>query len=245
MLSTSPEAFSAAATRLIKKKKLVSPRHEFFVIQRPEDRVLGPDPVRWIDPLMRHQAVDYRISLLDAAAHHGSSHQAPMAFQVIVPSQMRGLQLGRHRVQFLYQKPSTFSKVNRPEWLDQIKSDDGFAKVAGIELTLLDCVRYHRAVGGIDGAAQIVRDIGGKANASKLARIACFYENSTARRLGYLLQLARHDRQACSLQSFASRDGAYTPLVPSIKRIRSVPAPRPEKNDTWRLLITEPVEVDF
>lgn len=245
MLSTSTEAFTAAATRQLKKQKLVSPTHEFFVIQRPEDRVLGPDPVRWIDPMMRHKGVDYRISLLSAAAHHGASHQAPMAFQVIVAKQMRTLQVGRHRIQFLYQKSSTFDKVNAPEWLDQIKSDDGFAKVAGIELTLFDCVRYYHVVGGIESAAQIVRDIGGKAKATKLARIASFYETSTARRLGYLLQLARHERQAVSLKSLATRSRAYTPLDPSTRPIRSLPLPAPVRNDTWRLVITEPVEIDF
>jgi len=33
--------------------------------------VIGPDPARWIGPLMRHIGVDYRVSLLRAAAFHG------------------------------------------------------------------------------------------------------------------------------------------------------------------------------
>lgn len=58
------------------------------MILRPEDRPLGaPDPSRWIDPLMKHLGLDYRISLLRAAAFHGASHQAAMVFQVITPRQ--------------------------------------------------------------------------------------------------------------------------------------------------------------
>jgi AbiEi antitoxin C-terminal domain len=77
---------AAAITRLVKKGRLANPRHGFLLILRPEDQLAGaPDPVRWIDPLMKHQGHDYRISLLRAAAFHGSSHQAAMVFQVVVP----------------------------------------------------------------------------------------------------------------------------------------------------------------
>src|SRR5262249_2947598 len=135
-LSISPRSFAAAATRLINKDRLANPRHGFFLILRPEDRIIGaPDPVRWIEPLMKHQRPDYRISLLRAAAFHGSSHQAAMVFHVVVPKQVRDFELGRHRLQFLYQAPGAFSRVNRADVLDRIKSEEGFANVAGVELT--------------------------------------------------------------------------------------------------------------
>ena len=76
---------------------------------RPEDRQLGaPDPSRWIDPLMKLQGLDYRISLLRAAAFHGSSHQAAMVFQVIAHKQLPKIVLGRQRVEFLYQSTDAF-----------------------------------------------------------------------------------------------------------------------------------------
>ncbi len=102
-LSIAPRNLAAAATRLINKGRLANPRHGFFLVLRPEDKVIGaPDPVRWIDPLMKHQRLDYRISLLRAAAFHGSSHQAAMVFHLVVPKQVRDFELGRHRLQFLY-----------------------------------------------------------------------------------------------------------------------------------------------
>lgn len=69
----------------------------------------APDPVRWIDPLMSYLGLDYRISLLRAAA------QAAMVFQVIVPKQLRALDIGRHRLQFIYQAPAAFAKTNLPD----------------------------------------------------------------------------------------------------------------------------------
>lgn len=244
-LGIAPRNFAAAATRLINKGRLANPRHGFFLILRPEDKIIGaPDPVRWIDPLMKHQRLEYRISLLRAAAFHGSSHQAAMVFHVVVPKQVRDFELGRHRLQFLYQAPQIFSRVNRADILDQMKSEEGFANVAGVELTLLDCARYFHKSGGINAVAQVAKDIGDKADSAKLARIAAAYENSSVRRLGFLLDRAGHERQARVLEPFVKKAKTATPLNPALKPLVASLAESSEKNSKWKLLINEPVEID-
>ena len=251
MLGLGAEAFIAAANRLIKKQRLASPRRGFYLILRPEDRVAGaPDPVRWIDPLMKYLELDYRISLLRAAAFHGASHQAAMVFQVVVPKQLRGFDIGRHRIQFVYQAPAAFSKTNSPDWLAQMKSDSGFAKVADVELTLLDCVRYFHKAAGINGVAQVTKDIGDKADPRKLAKAAMAYENTAIRRLGYLLDLTGHARQAEALEPFARKAKSTKLLDPSVKPLTEALAPSYEKGEhkkdaKWMLIINEPVEIDF
>ena len=65
---------------------------------------------------MAHIGVDYRVSLLSAAAVHGSSHQAAMVFQVIAPKQLRSFETGHHRIQFVYQSPESFAEVNQPQY---------------------------------------------------------------------------------------------------------------------------------
>jgi predicted transcriptional regulator of viral defense system len=244
-LGLAPRNLAAGIGRLIRKRRLANPRHGFYLILRPEDRTVGaPDPARWIDPLMKHQGVDYRISLLRAAAFHGSSHQAAMVFQVIVPKQLRDFEIGRHRLQFVYQAPHAFAEANRPEWLAQLKSEAGFAKVAGVELTLLDCARYLHRAAGINGVARIAKDVGGKADPRKLAKLAGAYENSSVRRLGYLLELARHARQAKALEPFARAAKSLKPLDPAAKPpVASLPS-SPETSPKWMLLINERVEVD-
>ena len=169
-LGLKPQALAAALTRAINKHRLANPRHGFYLILRPEDQIAGaPDPVKWIDPLMKHQGIDYRISLLRAAAFHGASHQASMVFQVVVPRQLRDFDLGRHRLQFLYQGPDAFSQVNQSSLVDQMKSDAGFATVAGVELTLLDCVRYFHKAAGINGVAH-------DANVGLDLALGCFFK---------------------------------------------------------------------
>ena len=114
-LGLSATAFTASAARLIRQRHLARPKRGFYLILRPEDRAAGaPDPARWIDPLMHHVGVDYRISLLRAAAFHGSSHQAAQVFQVVVPKQLRAIAIDRQRIQFVYQAPQAFAAINQP-----------------------------------------------------------------------------------------------------------------------------------
>jgi len=244
-LGLAPETLAAAISRLIKNRRLANPRHGFYLILRPEDRSSGaPDPARWIDPLMKHQGIDYRISLLSAAAFHGSSHQAAMVFQVLVPKQLRDFDIGRHRLQFIYQTREAFSKANQPEWLAQMKTEAGFAKVAGVELTLLDCARYLHRAAGINSVAQIVKDLGSKADSRRLAKLANVYENSSVRRLGYLLELAGQARQAKALESFARKAKSLKPLDPAVKPLIASLAASKERNPKWMLVINEPVEIN-
>ena len=245
-LGSASHPLSVALLRQVKKGRLANPRRGFYLILRPEDRTLGaPDPVRWIDPLMQSLKLDYRVALLRAAAFHGSSHQAAMVFQVIVPRQVRGFEVGRQRVEFVYQSPSAFRQVNRSEWLGSIKSEAGFAKVAGLELTLLDCARYFHQAAGITGLAQIAQDLGGQASADMLASIAAHYENSSVRRLGYLLERAGHLQQAEALRPFAKKAKTMALLDPSVKPLVEGLSDLREKAPDWLLVINEQVEVDF
>jgi predicted transcriptional regulator of viral defense system len=244
-LGQTPQAFQAAVARLRNKGRLASPRRGFYLILRPEDRQLGaPDPSRWIDPLMKHLGLDYRVSVLRAAAFHGSAHQAAMAFQVIAPRQLPKIEIGRQRVEFLYQAPTGFAKSNRPEWLAQLKTEAGFAKIAGVELTLLDICRYFHRAAGINGAAQAVHDLGKKADPRILAKAASTYENSAVRRLGYLLEQFGHNRQANVLQAFAEKAKSFKDLDPAAKPIVVALRASEEKNPKWKLVINVPVEID-
>jgi hypothetical protein len=167
-----------------------------------------------------------------------------MVFQVVVPKQLRDFEIGRHRLQFIYQAPHAFAEANRSEWLAQMKSESGFAKVAGVELTLLDCARYLHRAAGINGVARIAQDLGGKADPRRLAQLAGAYENSSVRRLGYLLELARHMRQAKALEPFARKAKSLKPLDPAAKPLAAALASPRETNPKWMLFINERVDLE-
>jgi hypothetical protein len=64
------------------------------------------------------------------------------------------------------------------------------------------------------------------------------------RRLGFLLDLAGHEEQACALKPFAKKAKTATPLNPGTKPLVASPAKVSEKNSRWKLLINESVEID-
>jgi hypothetical protein len=244
-LQTTSDAFTAAATRLIKKNRLISPWRGFYVILRPEDRAAGaPEPQRWIDPMMKYLDLDYRISLLTGAFYHGSTHQSPMVFQLIALKQLRSFSLGRYRIQFVYQKPEAFRSINQSDWLQPLKSDAGYSKLAGVELVLLDSVRYYHEVGGINSCAQIVHDIGGKASVRKLVMASNNYENSVVRRLGYLLNECGHERQSNALEPAVEHAKSTKPLDPSLKPLLPEFANEWPLDAHWKLQINTPLEID-
>jgi len=167
-----------------------------------------------------------------------------MVFQVIAPRQLAKMDLGRQRVEFLYQAPAAFAESNRPEWLAPRKTEAGLAKVAGVELTLLDTCRYFHRAAGIRGAAQVVHDLGKKADPRVLGKAAQAYENAAARRLGYLLERFGHNRQASALEAFASTAKSFKDLDPAAQPIVAALRTGKDKNRKWKLRINVPVEID-
>ena len=168
-----------------------------------------------------------------------------MVFEVIAPKQMKEITLGRQRIQFIFQAQRTFSAVNKHEWLDRLKADTGIAKIAGIELTLLDSTRYFHKVAGINGAAQIAHDLGSRANAVKLTAAAEFYENSAVRRLGYLLDHFGHVQQAQALQRFAFQAKSTKLLNPAVRSVTpSMTTTQPLTDQRWKLILNETMEID-
>ncbi len=168
-----------------------------------------------------------------------------MAFQVITPKQLRPIQVGRHKIEFIFQSPRKFKVVNKVKWLVQMKNPSGFAKTAGIEHTLLDCSRYFRKAAGLDYVAQIVKDIGGSADSIKLSALATAYENTTLRRLGYLLDNTGHRDQAAVLALFANRAKSLKPLDPSTSKLPNEFALQDEVDYKWKLVINRKLAIDY
>jgi hypothetical protein len=65
------------------------------------------------------------------------------------------------------------------------------------------------------------------------------------RRLGYLLDLAGHERQSKALETFVKKAKSAVPLDPSVKPLLESLAELHEKDTKWKLVINEPVEIDF
>ena len=65
------------------------------------------------------------------------------------------------------------------------------------------------------------------------------------RRLGYLLDRAGHARQASALEPFVKKAKTALLLDPAVKPLIASLADGQEKVAKWKLVINEPVEIDF
>ena len=235
-MSAGSRTFTTSLSKLVRQGRIANPRPGFYLILTPEDKADGaPDPARWIGALMKHQGIDYRVSLLAAAKLHGAAAE-PQAFQAIVPRELRDFAIGRFRIEFLAQAASTFARTNRSEWLAELKTDTGTAKAAGIELTLLDCARWFHRAGGISQVAQVARDLGARAKVPRLTTLARAYENAAVMRLGYLLELAGHEPQAAALDQFAEQAKSVKPLDPTSKLEPG------EMSGRWKIVVNRPLK---
>lgn len=229
-LAAGSRTLTTSLSKLVRQGRIANPRPGFYLILKPGHKE-APDPAQWIHALMKHQGIDYRVSLLTAAKLHGASLEAP-AFQLVVPRTLTDFAIGRHRLEFTTQQQNPFTRTNRDEWLHELKTQTGTAKAAGIELTLLDCARWLHKAGGVSRVTEIARAIGAKALARRLTTLARAYENSAVMRLGYLLELAGHEEQAKALDQFA-KEAKLKLLDPSSKEEPT------EMSGRWKIAVNK------
>ena len=238
-LPISKQALQNGLTRLIKKKTIMSPWQNFYVIIPTEYKLKGDVPPSfYIDRLMKYLGRDYYVSLFTAAALNGASHQRAMAFQVTVNGKpIRSSIKNGTLLDFTI-------KQNLPlEFTKQVKSQTGYMTVAGSELTALDIVAEEQKTGGLGRAAEILVELSETTlwDKGKL-HLLDYFSSSTIQRLGYLLELIDVQEQA---------DNLYDLLIQTGKRIRKIPLKQSvpvndnmPTNDKWKIIENYKIEID-
>ncbi|MEX0943329.1 MAG: type IV toxin-antitoxin system AbiEi family antitoxin [Pseudomonadales bacterium] len=243
-LGMSRAAFLSAAARLQRQGKLLLPRHGFYVIVPPQYYSWGAPPPEWyIDGLMQHEDHPYYVALLKAAEMHGASHQAVMEFQVITNKQIPMLLVGRSNIAFYFRR--NISAVS--EGIEAYKTDAGYIRLAGVELTALDLLRYPHAAGGLDHIATVLTDLAKKLDPAKLGFLATAFERNYVQRLGFLLDYLGHDVAARHLLRLLENMSSltWTELDPPPRNVDpDLADPVTERDRRWRMIVRRPPEVD-
>jgi predicted transcriptional regulator of viral defense system len=202
--------------RLQAKHRVLLVRRGFYVIVPIEFRRTGVLPPEWfIHNLMESLDVGYYVGLLSAAAIWGASHQKPQEFHVLTPRQFRGIGSRTLKIRF-------FQKLDFPDpaFLKNQKTETGFMRVSGPELTALDLVRYGKAVGGLSLVATTLAELGENIEPRSLLTIAR-KEKSLAplRRLGLILDNLGYDSRTDELAEYVrNKPGVPVFLDPSLPR---------------------------
>jgi len=238
VLGCSNDALRFAALRLIKKKRLIRPTRNFYVIVPTEYLEVGAPPITWfIDSLMKFYEQPYYVGLLSAAALYGAAHQQPQVFQIITNKALRPVKVGQFLIKFYTKKQISLSSYQ------PIKTPTGYMNVSIPEITAFDLVRYIKPAGYLNNIATVLSELQEKFDKNNFVQI---FENMSLelpdiQRLGYLLEFVDADKEIVGL--FKHRLNK--------QKLRLVPLRvdknfnRTKSNMDWRLYFSEKIESDI
>lgn len=236
-------AFLDAAERLQKRKALVNPRQDFYIVVPPQFASWGAPPPPWyIDALMRHIGEAYYVGLLKAAELHGATHQAVMEFQVITARRLAKIRAGRNLIAFYYRKDMKAVAAG----VEDRKTDTGTMRVSGPALTALDLLRYPRAAGGLDNVATVLSDLAEKIDGQQLADLSGAAERPVVQRLGHLLERLGHGARAEAMHAALAARGPFrwTELDQAEARDPDFARSVEQRDERWHVLVRRAPEVD-
>ncbi|HOS05618.1 MAG TPA: type IV toxin-antitoxin system AbiEi family antitoxin [Syntrophorhabdaceae bacterium] len=235
-LSVSEVALKQAATRLIKKNRIVRILGGFYIIVPLEYLSTGMLPAEWfISDLMKYVEQPFYVGLLSAAFLHGAAHQQPQQFQVVTTRPLREIKSKSLAIRFFVKK-----RFNNTRTV-QIKTQTGFIPVSTPEATALDLIRYARAIGGLDRVLTILQELGETIQSPKLIEAVRADDNlAYAQRLGWLLERAGFPGTTGELAQWIHEKN------PSPARLEpSLPIRGSKKDTRWRLFLNSEVESDL
>lgn len=188
----SQEAIKQALLRLSNKGEVASVHKGFYIIIPPERKLQKVLPAEFfIGELMKHLNRQYYFGLLSAASYFGASHQQPQEYYILIQQpQLRTRLINKLKINYLI-------KSNMPLYgLEEMKTDAGFVRVSGPELTAIDLVEYHTRIGGMGRVCELLTELAESIRKEKLEE--CMRNNnriSVLQRLGYILEflLGRKD----------------------------------------------------
>lgn len=188
-LKISKEALNSRVYKLKKKKGLITPARNFYVIVPPEHQSMGSLPAEELIPIvMKYLQVDYYVCLLSAAYYHGASHQKAQVFQIMVSQRLKNIEHGKIRLEFMYKKNW------KPEGLffEHIQKrvvKTGYLNISSPELTAMDLLSYKKSSGGLNAIATVLSELIEVFDPSRLLKLLEQSEsNAWWQRLGCILE---------------------------------------------------------
>jgi len=228
-------AFKQAARRLVLQSRLASPRRGFFVIVPLEYRSMGAPPPSWyIDALMSFHARPYYVGVLSAAALYGAAHQQPQEFQVVTDRAFRPAVAGKGRVRFIYKKRAAQAQTMR------LKTETGSMMVSSAEATAVDMVLYPQAAGGIGNIVTVFSELAERVDPDRLVQVVAMASDvAAAQRVGLLLERAGAGDKTGPLAAWVAERRPRAIPLRADRDTEGAP-----KDQRWRVLVNEKIEVD-
>ena len=228
-----------ALKRLSDKNKIISIYKGYYLILPPQYAKKGVLPVPlFLDAFMHYLQRPYYVSLLNAAAYQGASHQQSQEFFVITTfpvlraTQKRGLKIN-------------YMSINKiPEGLIvKHKTEAGYLNVSSPALTATDLVQFEKRTGGLNRVSTILNELANNIKPSDFKKALFNHVPATAfQRLGYLLEFV------CNQQNLA--DTLFKTMEDHKLMLFRIPlkASKTSKGfssaNRWNVIVNTEIEID-
>ena len=223
--------------RLREKGEILNIRREFYTILPEEYRNMGALPIEfYINELMLHINKQYYVGLLSAAMFLGAAHQQPQEFYVVSHYPKPRMVLGNNlRINFS-------AKRNFPLYgIENRKTDTGYFKISGPELTYLDLIYFEQTVGRFNRTATILQELSESISLSRMKEaLQNDFPLSTIQRAGYITeQVLANNKLASLFENYLSKKNQQLVLLKSSGNKDGL------LNLKWKVLINTQIEGDL
>lgn len=237
--SYSDIAIKRALSRLSAKGKIVSLHKGYYLLVPPQYASKGilPPPL-FLDAFMKYLQRPYYVSLLNAAAFHGASHQQPQEyfvmtdFPVLRPTRKKGLQVNYISIKEFPQS-----------LIEQRKTEAGYLNISNPALTACDLIQFEKRVGGLNRATTVLNELVEVIKPDDFTHALLNHVHvTTLQRLGYLLD------NACSSTELAN--ALFEAMKRENLRLFRIPLKSSGKtkgfssDNRWKVVVNTEIEID-
>lgn len=232
-------AIKLALKRLVDKGKIVSIHKGYYLILPPQYAVKGIlPPSLFLDAFMKFLQRPYYVSLLNAAAYHGASHQQPQeffvmtVFPVLRPTAKKGLKIN-------------YISIKRipPQLTEQRKTEAGYLTISSPALTATDLVQYENRIGGLSRAATVLDELAEVLTPTSFSPDLLVHAHTTSlQRLGYLLEYACFNQALADALHLAMNQQGLNRLRVPLKASGEVKGY--SSQNRWNVIVNTEIELD-
>ncbi len=228
-----------ALKRLSDKGEILSIYKGYYIILPPQYAAKGilPPPL-FLDAFMKAIRRPYYVSLLNAAAYHGASHQQPQVYFVTTtfpamrPISKKGLKL------------NFISIKNIPaQLLEKRKTESGYINISNPGLTAADLVQYEKRIGGLKRSAAVLSELIEIISPADFnAELLQHAHVTTLQRLGYLLEYVCSN-QALSDSLFENMNSCNLDFF-RIPLKAAAPVKGFSSENRWKVIVNTNIELE-
>jgi predicted transcriptional regulator of viral defense system len=223
--------------RLRLKGTVMNIRKGFYIIMPDQYQNMGILPAElFADDLMKFIGRSYYVGLYSAAMIHGAAHQQPQEFFIVNSSpNLRKIEKDHLIINFMEKK--TFPGYG----IEEKKTDTGFMKISGKELTFFDMIYYEKSLGGLDRVISVLMELAAGMKKSSFRKVLNNPLPVTVlQRAGYMLDSIIHNYGLAELVK-----ARLTGMNPRTTLLDTIESDFGTIDEKWKVRVNASIEGDL